>query len=111
MILITDGYTSVSYTHLFNWGNDGWVSDGDGVKVLKIFARSSAVIDYQPFAVEAARRGKTCLLYTSNTFTELVNSTSVQSSYKSLIDWLTGAISSAAENICLLYTSLTCPGN
>lgn len=43
----------------FNWGNDGWVSDGDGVKVLKIFARSSAVIDYQPFAVEAARRGKT----------------------------------------------------
>lgn len=43
----------------FNWGNDGWVTDGDGVKVLKIFARSSAVIDYQPFAVEAARRGKT----------------------------------------------------
>ena len=43
----------------FNWGNDGWVSDDDGVKVLKIFARSSAVIDYQPFAVEAARRGKT----------------------------------------------------
>ena len=36
---------AVSYTHL--------------VKVLKIFARSSAVIDYQPFAVEAARRGKT----------------------------------------------------
>lgn len=34
-----------------------------------------------------------------NTFTELVNSTDVQSSYKSLIDWLTGAISSAAENI------------
>ncbi|MEY8720660.1 tape measure protein [Bacteroides stercorirosoris] len=34
-----------------------------------------------------------------NTFTELVNSTSVQSSYKSLIDWLTGVISSAAENI------------
>ena len=43
----------------FNWGNDGWVSDDDGVKALKIFARSSAVIDYQPFAVEAARRGKT----------------------------------------------------
>jgi tape measure domain-containing protein len=34
-----------------------------------------------------------------NTFTELVNSTGVQSSYKSLIDWFTGAISSAAENI------------
>lgn len=43
----------------FNWGNDGWVSDDDGVKALKIFARSSAVIDYQPFVVEAARRGKT----------------------------------------------------
>lgn len=43
----------------FNWGNDGWVVDDDGVKALKIFARSSAVIDYQPFAVEAARRGKT----------------------------------------------------
>lgn len=42
-----------------NWGNDGWVTDDDGAKALKIFARSSAVIDYQPFAVEAARRGKT----------------------------------------------------
>lgn len=43
----------------FNWGNDGWVSDDEGVKALKIFARSSAVIDYQPFTIEAARRGKT----------------------------------------------------
>lgn len=34
-----------------------------------------------------------------NTFTELVNSSGVQSSYKSLIDWLTGAIQTAAENI------------
>lgn len=34
-----------------------------------------------------------------NTFTEVVNSTGVQNSYKSLIDWLTGAISSATENI------------
>ena len=42
-----------------NWGNDGWVTDDDGVKALKIFARSSAVIDYQPFATEPARRGKT----------------------------------------------------
>jgi len=41
-----------------NWGNDGWVTDDEGVKALKIFARSSVVIDYQPFAVEAARRGK-----------------------------------------------------
>lgn len=42
-----------------NWGNDGWVTDDDGVKALKIFARSSTVIDYQPFATEPARRGKT----------------------------------------------------
>lgn len=43
----------------FNWGNDGWTADGDGVKALKIFARSKAVIDYRPFATEAARKGKT----------------------------------------------------
>nr|WP_302829777.1 leucine-rich repeat domain-containing protein [uncultured Bacteroides sp.] len=42
-----------------NWRNDGWVADADGVKALKVFARSKAVIDYRPFAVEAARRGKT----------------------------------------------------
>lgn len=34
-----------------------------------------------------------------NTFTELVNSADVQSKYKSLIDWLTGAIQTAGENI------------
>ena len=33
-------------------GNDGWVTDDEGVKALKIFARSSAVIDYQPFTIE-----------------------------------------------------------
>lgn len=43
----------------FNWGNDGWATDEDGVKILKIFARSSAVIDYRPFETEAARKGKT----------------------------------------------------
>ena len=43
----------------FNWGNDGWVTDDDGVRALKVFARSSAVVDYQPFATEPARRGKT----------------------------------------------------
>lgn len=42
-----------------NWSNDGWAADADGVKALKIFARSRAVIDYRPFATEAARRGKT----------------------------------------------------
>lgn len=42
-----------------NWGNDGWVTDDDGVKALKIFARSRAEINYSPFASEAARKGKT----------------------------------------------------
>lgn len=48
----------VTWSNL-NWGNDGWVTDDDGVRVLKIFARSKAVIDYQPFITEAARKGKT----------------------------------------------------
>ncbi len=48
----------VTWSNL-NWGNDGWVTDDDGVRALKIFARSEAVIDYQPFITEAARKGKT----------------------------------------------------
>ena len=48
----------VTWSNL-NWGNDGWVTDDDGVKALKIFARSKAVIDYQAFITEAARKGKT----------------------------------------------------
>ncbi|WP_349846073.1 leucine-rich repeat domain-containing protein [Bacteroides cellulosilyticus] len=48
----------VTWSNL-NWGNDGWVTDDDGVRALKIFARSKAVIDYQPFITEAARKGKT----------------------------------------------------
>lgn len=34
-----------------------------------------------------------------NAFTELVNSADAQSKYKSLIDWLTGVVKSAADNI------------
>lgn len=41
-----------------NWGNDGWVDD-NGFKVLRIMACSKLEIDYQPFAQEAARYGKT----------------------------------------------------
>lgn len=48
----------VTWSNL-NWGNDGWVTDDDGVKALRIFARSKAVIDYRPFITEAARKGKT----------------------------------------------------
>lgn len=42
-----------------NWSNDGWYEDSEGNKALKIFARSSVAIDYQPFLTEAARIGKT----------------------------------------------------
>jgi hypothetical protein len=42
-----------------NWGNDGWVTDDNGTKALKIFANSKAVIGYAPFIEEAARKGKT----------------------------------------------------
>jgi hypothetical protein len=55
---VDKGSIPVTWSNI-NWGNDGWATDGDGVKALKIFARSKAVIDYRPFAVEAARKGKT----------------------------------------------------
>ena len=55
---VDKGSIPVTWSNI-NWGNDGWATDGDGVKALKIFARSKAVIDYRPFAVEAARKVKT----------------------------------------------------
>ena len=42
-----------------NWGNDGWVSDNDGNKTLRLMAGSSLTIDYKPFKKECARTGKT----------------------------------------------------
>lgn len=39
-----------------------------------------------------------------NTFTELVNEADVQSKYKTLIDWLTGAIQSLGENLKNILT-------
>ena len=42
-----------------NWGNDGWTTDADGNKVLRIMAGASLDIAYQPFAIESARKGKT----------------------------------------------------
>lgn len=39
-----------------------------------------------------------------NTFTEVVNSSGVQSKYKSLIDWLTGAVRMAGDNIKNIIT-------
>ena len=41
-----------------------------------------------------------------NVFTELVNGTDVQSKYKALIDWLTGAVKSMSDNIKSVITYL-----
>ena len=42
-----------------NWGNDGWVPDADGNRVLRLMAGSSLTMAYYPFARECARVGKT----------------------------------------------------
>jgi hypothetical protein len=42
-----------------NWGNDGWQSDEDGNKVLRLMAGSSLRMGYSPFKNECARTGKT----------------------------------------------------
>ncbi len=42
-----------------NWGNDGWVTDADGNKTLRLLAGSMLTMGYKPFAVECARKGKT----------------------------------------------------
>lgn len=43
----------------FNWGNDAWQEDDSGNKVLRVMSKEKLTIDYYPFKVEAARRGKT----------------------------------------------------
>ena len=42
-----------------NWGNDAWTLDSKGNKVLRLMAGSLLTMDYKPFEVEPARRGKT----------------------------------------------------
>ena len=47
-----------------NWSNvafsrDGWVTDKEGARTLRILAGSQLTIDYKPFAKEAAQSGKT----------------------------------------------------
>ena len=42
-----------------NWGNDGWIPDSDGNRVLRLMAGSSLAMAYYPFARECARVGKT----------------------------------------------------
>ena len=42
-----------------NWGNDGWQSDEDGNKALRLMAGSLLEMNYAPFSSECARTGKT----------------------------------------------------
>lgn len=42
-----------------NWGNDGWMPDADGNKVLRLMAGASLSMSYYPFERECARSGKT----------------------------------------------------
>ena len=41
------------------WDSDGWSTDESGNKSLRLFAGSSATINYKPFEIEGARNGKT----------------------------------------------------
>lgn len=41
-----------------NWGYDGWTTDAEGNKVLRVMASASVDIGYKPFIKEAARVGK-----------------------------------------------------
>lgn len=42
-----------------NWGSDGWATDADGNRVLRVMASAQVGIGYKAFAREAARIGKT----------------------------------------------------
>lgn len=42
-----------------NWGNDGWLTDANGYRTLRLMAGRTVDIDYKPFAVECAQTGKT----------------------------------------------------
>lgn len=42
-----------------NWGSDGWATDTEGGRVLRVMASSQVGIGYKVFAKEAARVGKT----------------------------------------------------
>ncbi|MCS2335576.1 leucine-rich repeat domain-containing protein [Bacteroides sp. BFG-606] len=42
-----------------NWGNDGWQSDEDGNRALRLMAGSLLEMNYAPFSAECARTGKT----------------------------------------------------
>lgn len=43
----------------FNWASDGWVSDNDGITVLRVAGDARVTIPYKPFADDFRRTGKT----------------------------------------------------
>lgn len=49
---------NVTWTGM-NWGNDGWTTDKEGNRILRLMGGSKAVLDYYPFAQESALIGKT----------------------------------------------------
>ena len=55
---VNKGKISVVWSGM-SWGNDGWVTDADGNKALKIPSRGRAIINLQPFSTECARTGRT----------------------------------------------------
>lgn len=54
-----DGSPVIGDWQGMNWGNDGWMTDDDGNKVLRLMAGSSLAVRHFPFATECARKGKT----------------------------------------------------
>lgn len=42
-----------------NWGNDGWTTDKEGNRILRLMGGSKATLHYYPFAQESALVGKT----------------------------------------------------
>ncbi len=56
--LMTGEVVGVEWSGM-SWSRDGWMTDARGVKTLRLAAGARAVIDYAPFATEAAQAGKT----------------------------------------------------
>lgn len=54
-----DGGVTAAVWKGMNWGNDGWATDADTNKVLRLMAGSGVTIGYKVFAKESARLGKT----------------------------------------------------
>ena len=55
----TNGSSIEATWENMNWGNDGWITDEAGSRVLRLMAGSLLTMDYKPFEKECARTGKT----------------------------------------------------